>query len=279
MSDRVKEKISYKLPINIIVSIIFFLPLYWTIVTSLKDKKEIYTVPPSFFPRNISFENYKKIFTLDNGLYMKCFFNSLMITIFTIIVVSVISVLAGYAFSKLEIKLKGVFLACILGAIMIPFQALLNPLYTIITKLRLLNTITGIVLIYATFQTPFCIYMMKNSFDMLPDSLRESAMIDGASEFEIFRTIFLPLTWPSIATIAVYAAYTTWNDYLIALVFANSNNIKTFNVGLTNLAVGSYGTDWGLLTSSSIIGLMPILILFIFLQKYFIQGMLSGALK
>jgi len=279
MNDRVKEKISYKLPINIIVSIIFFLPLYWTIVTSLKDKKEIYTVPPSFFPRSISFENYKKIFTLDNGLYMKYFFNSLIITIFTIMVVSVISVLAGYAFSKLEIKLKGVFLACILGAIMIPFQALLNPLYTIITKLRLLNTITGIVLIYATFQTPFCIYMMKNSFDMLPDSLRESAMIDGASEFDIFRTIFLPLTWPSIATIAVYAAYTTWNDYLIALVFANSNNIKTFNVGLTNLAVGSYGTDWGLLTSSSIIGLMPILILFIFLQKYFIQGMLSGALK
>ena len=86
--------------------------------------------------------------------------------------------------------------------------------------------------------------------------------------FPYFSTICLPLTWSSVATIAVYAAYTTWNDYLIALVFANSNSIKTFNVGLTNLAIGQYGTDWGLLTSSSIIGLMPILILFVFLQKY-----------
>lgn len=89
----------------------------------------------------------------------------------------------------------------------------------------------------------------------------------------------LPLTWTSIATIAVYSAYTTWNDYLIALVFANSSSIKTFNVGLTNLAIGVYGTDWGILTSGAMMGMLPIMILFLFLQKYFIKGMLSGALK
>lgn len=273
------NKITKKTWINAVLALIFFLPLYWTIVTSLKGKTEIYGTPPTLIPKAPTIENYIKIFMLDNGLYRGYLMNSLVITGITICIVVFVSVLAGYAFSKLHIKGKSFFLACILAAIMIPFQALLNPLYSIMSKLHLLNTIPSMVLIYATFQSPFCIYMMKNAFDMVPDSLLESARLDGAGAFAVFRKICLPLTWSSVATIAVYAAYTTWNDYLIALVFANSNSIKTFNVGLTNLAIGQYGTDWGLLTSSSIIGLMPILILFIFLQKYFIKGMLSGALK
>lgn len=273
------KKVTKKTWINTILAIIFFLPLYWTIITSLKGRTEIYATPPSLFPQHPTFENYIKIFTLDDGLYLGYLINSLVITAITILAVVIISVLAGYGFSKLKLAGSKFFMICILAAIMIPFQALLNPLYSIMSKLHLLNTIPSMVLIYATFQSPFCIYMMKNAFDMVPDSLLESAKLDGAGSFAIFSKICLPLTWSSMATIAVYSAYTTWNDYLIALVFANSNSIKTFNVGLTNLAIGQYGTDWGLLTSSSIIGLLPILILFVFLQKYFIKGMLSGALK
>lgn len=258
---------------------IFFLPLYWTVVTSLKDKTEIYTTPPTLIPQRPTLENYIKIFTLDDGLYRGYLVNSFVITGITIALVVFVSVLAGYGFSKLKIKGKPIFLICIMAAIMIPFQALLNPLYIIMSKLHLLNSITSVVLIYATFQSPFCIYMMKNAFDMVPDSLLEAAKLDGAGPLSVFCRMCLPLTWSSVATIAVYAAYTTWNDYLIALVFANSSAIKTFNVGLTNLAIGQYGTNWGILTAGSIIGLMPILVLFIFLQKYFIKGMLSGALK
>lgn len=273
------KKATSKTWVNSALSIVFILPLYWTVVTSLKDKTEIYGVPPTLFPNRPTLANYAKIFTLDNGLYLKYLFNSFVITGITIILVVLVSILAGYGFSKLKIKGKGLFMAAILAAIMIPFQALLNPLYTIMARLHLLNRIPSMVLIYATFQTPFCIYMMKNAFDMIPDSLLESAKLDGAGPFPVFTRICLPLTWSSIATIAVYAAYTTWNDYLIALVFANSNSIKTFNVGLTNLAIGQYGTDWGILTSGSLIGLLPILILFVFLQKYFVKGMMSGALK
>lgn len=273
------KRVTKKTWMNTVLAIIFFLPLYWTIVTSLKDKTEIYGTPPTLIPKHPTLANYIKIFTLDDGLYRGYLLNSFVITAITILLVVFVSVLAGYGFSKLQLKGKGLFMACILAAIMIPFQALLNPLYSIMSKLHLLNTVPSMVLIYATFQSPFCIYMMKNAFDMVPDSLLESAKLDGAGAFSVFSAICLPLTWSSVATIAVYAAYTTWNDYLIALVFANSNSIKTFNVGLTNLAIGQYGTDWGLLTSSSIIGLLPILILFVFLQKYFIKGMLSGALK
>lgn len=273
------KNISKKTCINTVLALVFLMPLYWTLVTSLKDKSEIYETPPTFFPNNLTFQNYIKIFTLDNGKYAGYLLNTFLITAITIGVVVVVSILAGYGFSKLKIKGKGLFMGCIMLAIMIPFQALLNPLYSIMSKLHLLNTMPSMVLIYATFQTPFCIYMMKNAFDMVPDSLLESAKLDGAGNFKVFAKICLPLTWSAVATVAVYAAYTTWNDYLIALVFANNDAIKTFNVGLTNLAISIYGTDWGLLTSSSMIGLLPIMILFVFLQKYFIQGMMSGAVK
>lgn len=114
---------------------------------------------------------------------------------------------------------------------------------------------------------------------MIPDGLRDAAKIDGAGEMTVFWRVMMPTTWSSIATIFIYSAYTTWNDYLIAVVFANNEAIKTFNVGLTNMAIGQYGTEWGLLTAGSLIGLAPIMVLFVFLQKYFIKGMLGGAIK
>lgn len=264
---------------NIILSILFMLPLYWAAATSLKGKGEIYQVPPTLVPHIPSLENYVKIFTLENGIYLRYFMNSVMITICSILCTAVVSIAAGYGLSKLKLRGGKIMLACILAAIMIPFQTLLTPLYTIMAKLGLLNTRASLVLIYTTFHTPFCIYMMKNAFDTIPDGLLESAKLDGAGNLRIFLRICLPLTWSSVATIAVYSAYTTWNDYLIALVFANSNTIKTFNVGLTNLAIGYYGTDWGVLTAGSLMGMLPIMLMFLFLQKYFIRGMMSGALK
>ena len=273
------KKITKKTGINSILGLLFILPLYWTIVTSLKGKTEIYATPPSLIPKAPTLENYTRILTLENGIYREYFINSLVVTAVTILLTVVISVLAGYGLSKLKLKGGRVMLACILATIMIPFQALLNPLYMIMAKLHLLNTVTSLILIYTTFHSPFCIYMMKNAFDTVPNELLESAKLDGGGNLKIFSKVCLPLTWTSIATIAVYSAYTTWNDYLIALVFANSSSIKTFNVGLTNLAIGVYGTDWGILTSGAMMGMLPIMILFLFLQKYFIKGMLSGALK
>ena len=264
---------------NIILSILFMRPLYWAAATSLKGKGEIYQVPPTLVPHIPSLENYVKIFTLENGIYLRYCMNSVMITICSILCTAVVSIAAGYGLSKLKLRGGKIMLACILAAIMIPFQTLLTPLYTTMAKLGLLNTRASLVLIYTTFHTPFCIYMMKNAFDTIPDGLLESAKLDGAGNLRIFLRICLPLTWSSVATIAVYSAYTTWNDYLIALVFANSNTIKTFNVGLTNLAIGYYGTDWGVLTAGSLMGMLPIMLMFLFLQKYFIRGMMSGALK
>ncbi|WP_228409566.1 carbohydrate ABC transporter permease [Radiobacillus deserti] len=200
-------------------------------------------------------------------------------TVITIMAVVLISSLAGYGFSKLDIPFKHVFLTFILMAMMIPFHGLLIPLFSIIKGLGLLNTHAALVLIYVTFQLPFTVYMMKNSFDAIPTSLRESALIDGASEFRVFFKVILPLAWPGVATVAIFSAYTTWNDFVVALVFANSEGLQTLNLGLTNLAIGEYGTSWGLLSAGSIISILPIIVLFIFLQRYFISGLTTGAVK
>lgn len=264
---------------NSILAIIVLLPLYWTLITSLKGKNEIYEQPPSFFPKTINLDNFKEILLRNDGVFLAYLKNSILTTLITMVFVAAISLLAGYAFSKMKIKGKKFFMMLIIAALMIPFQTLMIPLYSIMSGLHLTNTRTAMVLIYATFQTPFAVYMMKNAFDMIPNELREAAKIDGAGEGKIFLRVMLPITWSSIATIFIYSAYTTWNDYLIAVVFANNDAIKTFNVGLTNMAIGQYGTEWGLLTAGSLIGLLPIMILFVFMQKYFIKGMLGGAVK
>ena len=264
---------------NSILAIIMLLPIYWTLITSLKGKQEIYEQPPSFFPKAVSLDNFKEILLRNDGVFLTYLKNSILTTIITMIFVAAISLMAGYAFSKMKIKGKKFLMMLIIAALMIPFQTLMIPLYSIMSGLHLTNTRLAMILIYATFQTPFAVYMMKNAFDMIPNELREAAKIDGAGEGKIFWRVMLPITWSSIATIFIYSAYTTWNDYLIAVVFANNDAIKTFNVGLTNMAIGQYGTEWGLLTAGSLIGLLPIMILVVFMQKYFIKGMLGGAVK
>lgn len=268
-----------KIIANSILALIMLMPLYWTFITALKGKMEIYEQPPSFFPKVVSWENFKEILFRNDKVFLLYLKNSIVTTLLTMLFVAGISLLAGYAFSKLKIKGKKFFLLLILAALMIPFQTLMIPLYSIMSGLHLTNTRLSMILIYAMFQAPFAVYMMKNAFDMIPAGLKEAAEIDGAGEWKIFFRIMLPTTWSSIATIFIYSAYTTWNDYLIAVVFANKETIKTFNVGLTNMAIGQYGTEWGLLTAGSLIGLLPIMILFIFMQKYFIKGMLGGAIK
>ena len=264
---------------NSILALIMLMPLYWTFITALKDKNEIYEQPPSLFPERISWGNFQEILMRNDGVFLTYLKNSIVTTVVTMIVVAIVSLLAGYAFSKLKVAGGRIWMLLIIAALMIPFQTLMIPLYSIMANLHLTNTRLSMILIYATFQTPFAVYMMKNAFDMIPDGLRDAAKIDGAGEMTVFWRVMMPTTWSSIATIFIYSAYTTWNDYLIAVVFANNEAIKTFNVGLTNMAIRQYGTEWGLLTAGSLIGLAPIMVLFVFLQKYFIKGMLGGAIK
>ncbi|MFI3213484.1 MAG: carbohydrate ABC transporter permease [Eubacteriales bacterium] len=263
--------------INIIMGIVWLLPLYWAFVTSAKTDTEIYG-GITLFPQDFTWQNYVNLFQYQNGIFFTYLRNSISITLLTVTVVGFISILAGFAFSKLQLIGAKVWLNLALFTIMVPVQALMVPLYNTMSNLKLLGTLAGMVCIFATFQTPFCVYMMKTSFDMVPNALREAAIIDGAGRFDIFRKIYLPLAMPGAITILVYSSYTTWNDYVIGLTFGG-NTMKTFNVGLVDLVTNNNNVGWGILTSGSIVGILPILVLFLFLQKYFVKGMMSGAIK
>ena len=273
-----KEKsIGIIVVLNIIVGVIWLSPIYWALVTSLKTDNEIYG-GITLFPKVLTGHNYQELFEINEGVFYTYLRNSIILTLVTVVGVVTISVLAGFAFSKLKIIGSKLWLGMLLFTIMVPAQALMVPLHNTLTSLNLLGTLAGMFLIYITFQAPFCVFMMKNSFDMVPNALREAAIIDGAGALDIFKNIYLPLSMPGVITVIVFVAYGTWNDYVVALTFG-SNSIKTFNVGLVDVITSGRSVSWGTLTSGSIVGMLPIAILFLLLQKYFVKGMMSGAIK
>ena len=261
----------------LILSILWILPLYWALATSLKTDTEIYG-GITLIPHSPTLENYRALLEYKDGVFLTYIRNSVELCLIVVICVCIVSVLAGFAMSKLELYGKKIWTVMLLLTMMIPITSIMVPLYQTMSNLHLLGTIWGMVALFVTFQTPFCVFMMKNSFDMIPNELLDAARVDGANSFDLFKSIFLPLALPGVITVAVYSAYSTWNDYVTGLTFGG-NTMKTYNVGLVNMLSSDRAVGWGTLTSGAIVGMLPILILFLFLQKYFIAGMMSGSVK
>jgi multiple sugar transport system permease protein len=277
MEALIKNKVWYLL--NLMLACLFLIPLVWAVSTSLKPSSDIIALPPKWIPTTFTFEHYKTIWTAGQNIFVTYFTNSVLLTVLTVVVTVLVSTMAAYGLSKLQVPCKKLLLVLILSTMMVPFQSLLIPLHTIMQDFGLLNTRSALIIIYVTFHLPIAVYIMINTFDTIPDSLRESAQIDGASEYTIFLGIMLPMVWPGLTTVAIYSAYTTWNDYIIALVFTSGDQMRTLNVGLTNMALGIYGTDWGVLTAGAVISFIPMVLLFAFLQRFFISGLTSGSVK
>jgi multiple sugar transport system permease protein len=219
------------------------------------------------------------VLTVNDGLFLQYALNSLLVTVFTISLVLIASSLAGYAFANLKFRGINLIFIALLAIMMVPVQSLLIPLYGLMRNLGLLDTYWGLVLVYSTFQLPFCVFMMRNTFSSLPLSLRESALLDGCTELKVFTRIYLPLALPGLATVLVYSFMHTWNEFLVALIFNSKESIQTLQVGLTNFYLSRYRTSWEMITSGSIITMIPVMLVFIFLQRYFVQGLTAGAIK
>lgn len=265
--------------VNFLLAGFFLAPLVWAVSTSLKPSGDIVALPPEWIPSTFTFDHYKAIWETGENIFVTYFSNSVLLTVFTVIVNVLVSTMAAYGLSKLKVPCRKLLLVLILSTMMVPFQSLLIPLHSIMQDFGLLNTRLALVIIYVTFHLPVAVYIMINTFDAIPDALRESAQIDGAGEFGIFLRIMMPMVWPGLTTVAIYSAYTTWNDYIVALVFTSGDQMRTLNVGLTNMALGIYGTEWGLLTAGAVISFIPMIILFAFLQRFFISGLTSGSVK
>jgi len=258
------------------MSVISLFPLYWGLVTSLKPEGQIMTYPPRFIPETITFENYYKVLFMSN--YKTYFVNTIIVTIISVIFATIIAGHAAFAFSRMKFKHSDKIMFLVLMTSMIPPVAQLIPLYILAVKSGLYNTKIVLVLIYAAWRTPILTWLLKGFFDKLPIDIEESAMIDGCTKAKVLYKIVLPISKPGIVSVALLSAVFVWNDYLVSASFVSQERHRMLSSGIYNYITG-YGVQWGQLMGGVCMAIIPIVILFICLQKQFVAGLSAGAVK
>ncbi|RUW96678.1 carbohydrate ABC transporter permease, partial [Mesorhizobium sp. M8A.F.Ca.ET.059.01.1.1] len=231
---------------GIIASVLFVAPIVWTVLSAFKPAQEARLPPlPPWPTTGFSLENYQTLNSFGDGLWVSAQ-NSIYVSVMTVILSVIVSVLAGYGFSRFRFPFKDLFFVLILSTIMIPFQSILTPIFLVLTKLGLHNTLTGLVGVYVTLQLPFSIFMMRNAFDAVPREIEEAARMDGAGNATMLIKVMLPLVWPGVVTIALFAFLGAWNEFLAALVLMTDQSKFTLPVMMTALQSGRFGAiDWG----------------------------------
>ena len=261
-----------------ILLVLFMVPVYGAIVTAFKSQKEVsaggYWTPPS----SLATENFERVMDPEGGnlgLYLK---NSLLLTIPASFFSIALGTLAGYGLGKYRFKGDGLLFVFIVAGMFLPPQIALIPVFRMMNDIGLYDTLWAVIIIHTAFGIPICTLVMRNFFQIVPNALREAALIDGANEYSIFFRIMLPLTLPALAVLATLQFTWIWNDFLWPFILTQKADSRTIMVGILNLT-GQYTVDWGGQAAASLIGSMPTLIIFIFFQRYFIKGLTLGAVK
>lgn len=259
---------------------IMLAPLVLTVVASLKTTMEQAAVPPTWFPHKLSLDSYVKLWNYQDGLPVYLF-NSAATAFLTNAFCLGLTIPAGYALARFPIPGKELLFVFLLLALIIPYQALITPLFFMFATLGLTNTVFGLAIIHTAIQIPFSVYIMRNSFEAVPRELEEAAIIDGCSSWQVLNRICLPAIRPAIVTVSLFAFVTSWNEFLAALVIMNRG--VTFTLPLVLAAARQEtsigGTDWGLLQAGITISVIPCILFYVLLQKYYVSGFLSGAVK
>lgn len=275
-SDR-KRYLIYAICMFIVALMVF--PLIVSLFASVKLPVDAQAVPPTYLPSRLSFESYINFANYQAGLgvYLS---NSLSVAFLTIVFSLALAVPAGYGLARFPIPGKEVIFLLLLAGLMIPYQALLTPLMIVFNKLGLQQTQVGLALIHTALQMPFSVYLMRTSFEAVPKDLEEAAMVDGCNSLESLWRIFLPAVMPGMTTVALFAFIQSWNEFIAALIFMNTERDFTLPVMLVASRTGVYGAvDWGMLQAGVIITILPCALLYVFLQKYYVSGFLNGAVK
>lgn len=259
--------------------VIMLWPLAMSFLASIKPAPEAAATPPHYLPQALSLENYRSVFNHHAGLgtYVT---NSLIVAFLTIVFCLVLAVPAGYGLARFDVPFKEPLFLLLLASMMIPYQALLIPLYLMFSSLKLAGTYVGLAIVHTILQLPFSIFLMRNSFEGIPKELEEAAIVDGATPFKILSRVFLPLVLPGMVTVALFAFIMSWNEFIAALIFMSSESDFTVPIMLTGVASGDFGSvNWGALQAGVIVSIIPCVAVYVLLQKYYVSGFLSGAVK
>jgi multiple sugar transport system permease protein len=262
------------------IGTVMLMPLAVSVLASVKPTEEAAASPPTYVPHGISFDSYERLWTYQEGLpaYL---FNSFGTAVLAILFTLVLTVPAGYALARFPVPGKEFLFVILLLALIVPYQALLTPMFLMFAKLGLTNSLTGLAIVHTAIQLPFSLYILRNSFSAVPAELEEAAVMDGASSGQILVRVFIPSAMPAIVTVALFAFITSWNEFLGALVMMSAGEKFTLPVILavsrTETSLG--GTDWGMLQAGITVSVIPCVLVYLLLQRYYVSGLMSGAVK
>ena len=260
----------------ILSAFLWLVPVITALITSLRTYDEILTNGFIAWPETITLENFK--IAWERGGLSRYLPNSFIITLPSLVLTLFLSSLAAYALARFNFPANRVFFFTFVGGMMLPFQVLLLPVFKLTDFLGLYDTYWGLILFHTAFQLGFCTFMLRNYMRTVPGEIIEAARIDGCSEFRIWGQIMLPLTLPAIAAIATLEFTWIFNDYLWAIVLTSNDALKPVTAGLATLQ-GQFITDWPVIVAGALIGTLPTLLVFLFLQRYFIEGLTLGSSK
>lgn len=272
-----KGEIGKKLGIglSVIFTVFWLIPYIYVICCSFKPGSEVIAVPPSFFPKAFSIENFTGLLKRMDALQF--LWNSLSVSLISTVIALILGSLAAYAIQRSGAKLSIILVVLVLCLKMIPTSSIVVPIYELICNLGLYDTKIALIIVYAAINMPFVMWTMLSFYEGIPTTLDEAAFVDGASSFKTFWKVILPICKPGLATAFIFTLFLAWNDFLVALLLT-STNAKTFTVGLAGF-LSAYNLDLGPMCAGAFLFSFPVMIISLAAQKYIVQGMTAGAVK
>jgi ABC-type glycerol-3-phosphate transport system permease component len=261
--------------LQLLVAVVILLPFFWMLSVSLKPATEPFAIPARLWPDHPTVDNYVTAFRPEFRQY---FLNSVIVSAATLAITIPLALLAAYSFTRLQMRLLSVFLVLIIVAQMFPSSAIIIPLYKMVKGAGLLNTYAALVIAYITVTLPVAIWMLRGFLAKLPGTLEEAAAIDGATPLQAFFQIVVPLCRPGIVATAVFVLIVTWQEFLFALSFTSTKEMRTLPVGVNDY-IGQYGIRYGELMANAVMISLPVVAVFFFLQRHFVAGLTQGAVK
>jgi ABC-type glycerol-3-phosphate transport system permease component len=261
--------------VNLVIAFFALAPLVWATLSSLKPSNQILEYPPHLFPRQITFEHYARVFA-DKGLQYLT--NSVIVSAFTVVLSLLAGALAAYALARYRFRGHQFLMVFTIAIMSIPIASLLVPTFTLLSTIGLINTRLGLVLLYTAYQLPLVIWMLYGYFLSLPVEVENAARIDGYGALGTLRRIVLPLSKPGLVAAALFVVVFSWNDFVVALTMTSAEAVRTFPVAVY-FYLGFYGREWGPLLAASVISIVPVIALFMLLQRYFVTGLTGGSVK
>lgn len=264
----------------VLTLILLFLlfPLFWVLITSFKTNMEAYKFPPTLLPQAPTVQSYIGLFTKNNEFFIY-YKNNFIVAGGAALMTTLIAIMSGYALSRFHFKWNGWIVAAFTSAQMFPIISRLISLYKIMGDIHLINTRVGLVFAVGASMLPFTIMLMSSFYDGIPVELEEAAQIDGAGRFQILFRVVAPLIKPGMLAVGIYAFLLSWDDYLHASTLIQTDSLRTLSAGVALRYLGELSYDWSLINTISIVGTLPMVLLFFFFQKYMVKGLVAGAVK